>query len=76
MTDLRKPVRRRTVGVCQAARRQLVVYLLPGDVVGFRESGRRRIWTAPIGRLYVQTVKWTVDAERAEKRKQRKAGRT
>ena len=69
MTDLRRPVCRRTVSPCPTARRRLVVSLLPGDVIGFREEGRRHVWTAPVSRLYVQTVKWTVDAERAEKAK-------
>jgi hypothetical protein len=75
MTDLRKPVRRRTVAPVASARRRLVLYLLPGDVVGFREEGRRRIWTAPVGRLYTVVVRWTVEAERAAKRAARRARR-
>jgi hypothetical protein len=75
MTDLHKPVKRRTVDICVSARRRLVVYLLPGDVIGFREEGRRRIWTAPVGKLYGVTLRWTVDAEAAAKRAERKASR-
>jgi len=68
-TELRKPVKRLTVNAVPTVKRKIVVYLLPGDVLGFREEGRRRIWTVPIGRVYTQTVRWTIEAERSAKKK-------
>ena len=75
MTDLRRPVRRRTVEPCDTVRRRLVVALLPGDVIAFREAGRRRWYSAPIARLFVTVARWNVEAERAERRKQRRKDR-
>jgi len=56
-------------------RRRLVVALLPGDVIAFREAGRRRWYSAPIARLFVTVARWNVEAERAERRKQRRKDR-
>ena len=75
MTDLRKPVRRRTVEPCETVRRRLVVALSPGDVIAFREAGRRRWYSAPIARVFVTVARWNVEAERAERRKARSAQR-
>ena len=69
MNDLRRAVKRRTVEPVPAARRRLIVALMPGDVIGFREERRRRWYLAPIGKVYGQVVRWTVDAERSEARK-------
>ena len=71
MTDLRKPIQRRTVEACPAVRRRLVVALLPGDVIEFREAGRRRRYSAPLARVFAAVARWNVDAERAEARKTR-----
>ncbi len=75
MTDLRRPVRRRTLAPCETVRRRLVVALLPGDVLAFREEGRRRWYSAPLGKVFVTVARWNVDADRAEKRRNRKARR-
>ena len=75
MTDLRRPVRRRTIETCETVRRRLVVALLPGDVIAFREEGRRRWYSAPIARLFVTVARWNVENERAERRKNRRNNR-
>lgn len=73
MTELRRPIRRRTVEPCHTVRRRLVVALLPGDVLAFREEGRRRWYSAPLAKVFLTVAKWNVDAERAERRANRKA---
>lgn len=75
MTSLRKPVVRTTVGECQAVRRRLVIALEPGDVLAIREHGRRRWYRAPISRVFMMVARWNIDAERAEKRKNGRAGK-
>lgn len=75
MTDLRKAVHRRTIEAAGIVRRRLVVALLPGDVIGFREEGRRKWYTAPIPRVFIQVARWNAEADAAEKRQARKAGK-
>jgi hypothetical protein len=75
MTDLRETVRRRTVGQCQSVRRRLVVALEPGDVISFREEGRRRWYSAPLARVFMQVARWNADAEAAARKAARKARR-
>ena len=72
MTELRKPVKRRTVEPCATVRRRLVVALMPGDVLAFREEGRRRWYAAPLAKVFVTVAQWNVTAERAERRRRRK----
>jgi hypothetical protein len=68
MTDLTKRIKRRTTGTYQR-RKRLVVILMPGDVIGIREERCRKLFTAPIDRVYRQIVHWHVEAARAEKQK-------
>ena len=72
MTELRKPIKRRTVEACATVRRRLVVAMLPGDVLAFREEGRRRWYSAPIAKVFVTVAQWNVNAERAERRNNRR----
>ena len=72
MTDLRKPVKRRTIEQYDTVRRRLIVALLPGDVLAFREEGRRRWYSAPLARVFVTVAQWNVTAERAERRNNRR----
>jgi hypothetical protein len=67
MTDLRKRVERRTVEPVPNVRRQIVCAFEPGDVLAFRESGRRRWYRAPIGKVFLTVARWNVDAERQTK---------
>ena len=75
MTDLKKPVKRRTVDQCLTVRRRLIVALMPGDVIAFREEGRRKWYQAPLGKVFTQVARWNADAELAEKRRARKERR-
>ena len=55
MTNLDKPVSRRTrsaYAVLYSKPRHIVVTLCPGDVIAFRELGRRGIWRLPIERAF------------------------
>ena len=74
VTDLRKRVARVTINEIASVRRRVVCALDVGDTITFREHGRRRTYSAPIGRVFVMVAKWTIDAERAAKKAARKAG--
>ena len=75
MTDLRKPVRRRTAAPCASVRRRLIVALLPGDVLAFREERRRHWVSAPLARVFLAVSTWNADALRAQRRANRKRNR-
>lgn len=53
--------------------RQIVVGMLPGDVLEFREKGRRGRYTIPIDVVFRQAVKRKAFLENMEKGKHRKA---
>ena len=72
MTPINKPVRRRTVAPIYRGRR-LVVSLVPGDVITFREERTRREYLLSISGAYVYAVRLTVAKEKAEKLAARKA---
>jgi len=61
MTSLTKRVRRKTrrsyavLYVNDA--RPIVVSLEPGDVITFREAGRRHLWSVPVDRVFRQAVR-------------------
>jgi len=77
MTDLHKPVTRRTRGayrVLYSQPRAIVVTLAPGDLLVFRESGRRQTWVLPIDMTFKQAVRVKALADAAEKRQRRKKG--
>lgn len=71
MTDLRKPVRRRTADPCATVRRRLIVALLPGDVLAFREERRRHWYTAPLSRVFLTVAQWNADALHPHRRRRR-----
>jgi hypothetical protein len=52
MTSLKRPLRRKTAGnyavLYVGDRRPIVVSLLPGDVIEFRELRRRQVFSVPI----------------------------
>ena len=60
-------VQRRTVHPCATVRRRVVVELAEGDCLRFREEGRRTWYTAPVGKVFVQVVKWNTAAKREKK---------
>jgi hypothetical protein len=69
MTPLTRIVRRKTrlayVVLYAGKARPIVVSLLPGDVISFREAGRRQCWSLPLDRVFRHAVK---DAARGQKR--------
>ena len=74
MTPLRKRVQRRTTAPVRGGRR-VVVSLLPGDVIGFREERTRTEYLLSISGAYTYAVRLAVARRKEEKavlRKQRK----
>jgi len=62
MTDLKKPVTRRTRAPLGSQGRRLVVSLLPGDVLEIREERRRVGARAPLDWVFWAMTKRNVDA--------------
>jgi hypothetical protein len=75
MTDLEKPVRRRTRFPFAHYCKRIVVILEPGDCVAMRLERTRKLFRAPIGSVYRQLVEWHVAALRREKQLARKRRR-
>lgn len=76
MIEIRKPVKRRTAAVYRVLYNQprhIVVTLAPGDVLQFREAGRREVFPLPVDRAFKFAVRLKADALAAEKRAARKA---
>ena len=67
MTDLRKPVRRRTIGLHR--KRRIIVSLEPGDLLALRQERCRQTEYMSIAAIYDFAVKARVLAERTAKRK-------
>ena len=71
MTPLTKAVRRVTrhaytvLYTCEA--RRIVASLEPGDVITFREAGRRQTWSQPIDRMFRQAVRETAQAQKRKR---------
>ena len=66
MTPLRKRVQRRTTAPVRGGRR-VVVSLLPGDVIGFREERTRTEYLLSISGAYTYAVRLAVAARKAGK---------
>jgi len=76
MIEIKKVVKRRTCREYNCSRK-LIVMLEPGDILAMREAGRKYVYRAGLGKIFVQMARWYV-AEQAElarqKRKERKKG--
>ncbi len=72
VTELRKRVCRRCVEHYDHRRKKLIVSLEPGDVISFREERSRKLFVAPLARVFRQVLLWNVEANRIEKRKHRR----
>lgn len=72
-TELKKPVSRVTTGTHRG--RQLVISLLPGDVIEIREKGRRTRETLSIGGAFDYAITTRVSRERFVKQQERKNAR-
>lgn len=78
MTTLAKPVTRRTRGayaVLYLKPRAIVVSLAEGDLLEFREAGRRQKWTLPIDAAFRYAVRLKAFADATERRQRRKGVR-
>ena len=74
MTKMHKPVSRVTreaYSVLYVKARPIVVTLLPGDVLEFRESGRRGRWHLAVDSAFKYAVRLKAFADAAEKRRKK-----
>jgi hypothetical protein len=75
MTEIGKPVKRRTQGSYSVLyssprkARRIVVSILPGDVLEFREHGRRLRWYLAIDSAFKYAVRCKALAGTAARRK-------
>lgn len=78
MTTLSRPVFRVTRGAYpvlhHSSRRAIVCSFEPGDVLTFREKGRRRRFSVPIEGAFRWAIKCQVEADRRQKREAKKLG--
>jgi hypothetical protein len=75
MTRLEKPVSRATRGeysVLYAKRRAVVVTLLPGDVIEFRELGRRGRWLLAVDTAFRYAIRCKVFSDMRERQIKRR----
>lgn len=78
MTEIRKAVRRRTAGTynvlyCSPRKaRKVVVAIIPGDVLEFREQGRRLRWHLAIDSAFKYAVRCKAAADLAARKKKRR----
>ena len=81
MTELLKPVTRRTRTAYSVLyktprhARQIVVTLQPGDLIEFRERGRRCRWRLPIESAFRYAVRRQAFAEMTARREQARSKR-
>lgn len=73
-TPLAKPVSRRSTGN-GVNRRQFVVTIAPGDVIGFRDVRARSTYWLPLATCYALAVRAEVARKRAERAAARKSKR-
>jgi len=71
MTPLAKTISRRSSGN-GVNRRQYVVTLAPGDIIGFRDVRARMTYWLPLAACYAMAVRAEVARKRAEKAAARK----
>ena len=73
MTPLKKEVRRLSTG-SGVNRRQYIVTLAPGDVIGFRDLRTRQNYWISLALCYALAVRQQVAKERADKAAKKKSG--
>ena len=77
MTSLTRAVRRKTrfpYAVLYAGKtRPIIVSLEPGDVITFREAGRRHVWSLPIDHVFRYAVREAAIAHRRERKARRRS---
>lgn len=75
MTEIKKPVTRKTrmpYSVLYAKARPIVVSIKPGDVLEFREHGRRSRWLLSIDTAFKYAVRLQALHDAADKRRAKK----
>jgi len=75
MTELNKPVCRRTCSMFAHYRKRIVVVLEPGDLLAMRLERTRLVYRATLANVYRQLALWHAEAEARRKREERKARR-
>jgi len=77
MTDLTKPVSRRTREPLRHPHRKVIVTLLPGDVLSLRleRQPARLALSAPVSHIYAQLACWHASAELHRRKTARQARR-
>lgn len=78
MTTIEKPLHRKTRGAYSTLYvrpTQIVVSLLPGDFIEFREAGKRTRFRAPIDGIFKHVIRLTLLQREAEKKKAKKLRR-
>lgn len=73
MTPLTKRVKRRTIAPHRG--RRIVVSMLPGDVLSFREERTRREYVLSIAGAYTYAVMLEVERRKRDKAAKRKGAR-
>ena len=73
MTELVKPVRRRSRDQFAQYRKRIVVSLEPGDVLAMRLERTRTTYRATIAAVFRTLADWHARAEARRKREERKA---
>lgn len=75
MTILHKKISRRTAQeytVLSRKMKPIVVSLLPGDVIEFRESKGRHHWQLPVHTVFALAVRTQVEADRRARKEAKK----
>ena len=75
MTELRKPIHRRTAEPFAHYRKRIVVTLEPGDVLTMRLERTRTRYQAPLADVFRLLAQWHAAAAARRKREERKVRR-
>jgi hypothetical protein len=72
MTDLERPVIRRSRFSFAHYHKRIVMAFEPGDVVAMRLERTRTWYRGTVSGVFRQLIEWQVEARRREKRKKRR----
>ncbi len=75
MTNITRPLKRRTTAAFGHYRKRIVVLLEPGDLLAMRLEKTRTTYRAPLEDVFRQLAHWHGLAEARRKREERKAKR-
>ena len=75
MTDLLKPIKRRTKLPFGHYRKKIIVQLEPGDIISMKLERSRTWYTAPLDDVFLTLAQWHANARRKERRLSRKFGK-